>query len=100
MGDATLGQIAQEAPTLIKLDRVMCVADWEVLNPHCILESEATELSDHCPSLLGLNVKIDGKKRFHFERYWAKLLGFIEVVAESWNNLSMLHVLYSGSLSS
>jgi hypothetical protein len=30
---------------------------WEALYPDCILQSHATELSDHCPLLLGLKVK-------------------------------------------
>lgn len=58
---------AREAPTLVKLDRVMCTADWEDLYPDCILQSHAMEVSDHCPLILGLKVKVSGKKRFHFE---------------------------------
>lgn len=43
-----------------------------------------TEVSDHFPLLLSLKVLIEGKKRFHFEGYWTKLHGFLEVVTESW----------------
>jgi len=52
----------RDAPTLVKLDRVLCTADWEALYPECILQSQATEISDHCPLLLGLEEGIQGKK--------------------------------------
>lgn len=45
----------QDAPTLVKLDRVLCWVDWEDLFPNCLLQSMASEDSDHCPLLLGLN---------------------------------------------
>jgi hypothetical protein len=31
----------REAPTLIKLDRVLCMTDWEALYPEVILQSQA-----------------------------------------------------------
>jgi hypothetical protein len=31
----------REAPTLIKLDRVLCTTDWEALYPEVILQSQA-----------------------------------------------------------
>lgn len=74
----------REAPTLVKLDRVLCTADWEGMFPDCILQSKATQISDHCPLLLGLKAGCQGKKRFHFESFWTKLSGFHEVVAQSW----------------
>lgn len=80
---------AREAPTLVKLDMVMCTSDWEALYPECILQSQATELSDHCPLILGLKVKVSEKKSFHFESFWTKLPGFLEVVADSWNQAVM-----------
>lgn len=42
-------------PTLVKLDRVFYWVDWEEYFPGCLLQSAATEDSDHCPLLLGLN---------------------------------------------
>ena len=74
----------REAPTLVKLDRVLCTAAWEGLFPDCILQSQATEISDHCPLVLGLTEGRRGKRRFHFESFWTKLPGFQEVVAQSW----------------
>lgn len=74
----------REALTLVKLDRIMCTADWEDMFPDCILQSQATQISDHCPLLLGLKEGGHGKRRFHFESYWTELPGFHEVVANSW----------------
>ena len=53
--------------------------------PECILQSQATEISDHCPLLLGLKEGIQSKKRFHFESFWTKLEGFHEAVEQSWS---------------
>ncbi|KAL6615247.1 hypothetical protein ACP70R_037517 [Stipagrostis hirtigluma subsp. patula] len=75
----------RHAPTLIKLDRVLCTTDWEAFFSECILQSQATEISDHCPLLLGLKDGIRSKRRFHFESFWTKLPGFLEVVSDSWN---------------
>lgn len=74
----------RHSPTLVKLDRVLCTADWEAFYPDCILQSQATELSDHCPLVLGLREGVHGKRRFHFESYWPKLDGFHGVVQQSW----------------
>lgn len=73
----------REAPTLVKLDRVLCTSDWENMFPDCILHSQASQISDHCPLLLSLTAGGHGKKRFHFESFWTKLPGFQEVVADS-----------------
>ena len=54
----------QDTPTLVKLDRVLCSAEWEQLFPNCLLRSEATDVSDHCPLLLGMNVIQPSKARF------------------------------------
>lgn len=59
----------RESPTLVKLDRVLCTNQWEDLYPDCLLQSQATELSDHCPLLLSLKYGAQGKKRFHFESF-------------------------------
>ncbi|WVZ78922.1 LOW QUALITY PROTEIN: hypothetical protein U9M48_026563 [Paspalum notatum var. saurae] len=74
----------QEAPTLVKLDRVLCTSDWEDIFPDCILQSQASQISDHCPLLLGLKEGRRGKMRFHFESFWTKLPDFQDVVAQSW----------------
>lgn len=74
----------RESPTLVKLDRVLCTADWEDMYPDCILQSHATEMSDHCPLVLGLNDSIKGKKQFLFESYWIQFPDFLDTVANSW----------------
>lgn len=45
----------QEAEILVKLDRVLCSVDWEELFPNCLLQSMATNDSDHCSMLHGLH---------------------------------------------
>lgn len=73
------------SPTLVKLDRVLCTNDWEDLYPESLLQSAATEMSDHCPLVLGLCERIAGKRRFHFESFWPRLPGFYETVQQSWD---------------
>lgn len=75
----------RESPTLVKLDRVLCTNDWEDIYPECLLQSHATQLSDHCPLIIGLKDGSKTKKRFHFESFWTKLDGFQDVVTESWS---------------
>jgi exonuclease III len=74
----------RDSPTLVKLDRVLCTTDWEDIYPDCVLHSHATEMSDHCPLILGLQDGVQGKKRFHFESFWVRLPGFMETVVTSW----------------
>lgn len=75
----------RDAPTLVKLDHVLCTADWEALYPECILQSHASEISHHCSLFLGLKEGIHGKKRFHFESFRTKLEGIQKVVEQSWS---------------
>lgn len=74
-----------DAPILVRLDRMPCTTDWEEMFPDFLLQSQATQISDHCPLVLGLYEGSHGKKRFYFESFWTKLRGFHDVVAESWN---------------
>ena len=73
------------SPTLVKLDRVLGTSDWEDIFPDCVLQSLASEMSDHCPLVLGLHDGIKGKRRFHFESYWTQLPGFLDTVKNSWD---------------
>jgi hypothetical protein len=77
----------QESPTLVKQDRVLCTVDWEELYPNCLLQSLATNDSDHCPLYLGLKDNPSGVRRFHFEAFWPQLQGYQEVVALAWNSV-------------
>jgi hypothetical protein len=77
----------QANPTLVRLDRVLCTVDWENLYPNVLLQSAASEDSDHCPLLLGQKDIKRGKRRFHFEAFWPKLDGFLEAVQGAWNSV-------------
>jgi exonuclease III len=72
-------------PTLVRLDWVFCTADWDDGFPDCVLQSSASLISDHCPLLMGLHELTQGKRRFHFESFWTRLEGFMEVVELSWS---------------
>jgi hypothetical protein len=74
----------QSSPTLVKLDMAFCSVDWDDLFPNCLLQSSASQDSDHCPLILGLHDIKRGKRRFHFESFWPKLDGFQDAVAAAW----------------
>jgi hypothetical protein len=69
----------------MKLDRVLCTADWEAIYLECFLQSQAIEISDHCPLVLNLYEGVKSFRHFHFENSWSKLLGFLETVTTSWS---------------
>ena len=75
----------RDSPTLVKLDRVLCTNDWDDLFSENLLQSQASEMSDHCPLVLGLREGILAKIRFHSECFWPKLPGFLETVQHSWD---------------
>jgi exonuclease III len=77
----------QDSPTLVRLDRVLCLVDWEDIFPNCLLHSTASDDSDRCPLLLGLRDNMRGQRRFHFESFWPKLDGFHDVVTSAWTSV-------------
>jgi hypothetical protein len=78
-------------PTLAKLDRIFCNAEWDaIFNTH-VLHALSTFLSDHCPILLSNQIGPRRPCSFKFENFWAKLPGFREVVAAAWDSSSGHH---------
>jgi len=74
----------RDAPTLVRLDRVLCSSSWGQLFPDSLLQSTAAGISDHCPLVLGLRDNVRGRGRFHFENFRPSLDGFLEVVDTTW----------------
>jgi endonuclease/exonuclease/phosphatase family metal-dependent hydrolase len=66
-------------PTLERIDRAFISEGWEELFPNND-HSLASICSDHAPLLLCTNSQFWGKKRFHFQAFWLKLIGFLEAV--------------------
>lgn len=57
----------RSAPTLVRLNRVLCTLEWENEFPNQLLQSMVAGISDHCPLLLTLQNNLQGRRRFHFE---------------------------------
>lgn len=72
---------------LVKLDRIFCSVDWDHKFSNYLLQSSASEDSDHCPLILGLNDGHHGKRRFHFEDFWPQFEGFHEAVLLAWESV-------------
>jgi hypothetical protein len=58
-----------------------------LLYPDYLLQSAASDDSDHCPLLLGLKDNIHGKRRFHFKPFWPRFDGFQDAVSAAWNSI-------------
>ena len=80
----------QSPPTLVRLDRILCTADWEDTHVDChlrCLASQASVVSDHSPLLLDCNPLPVAHRRFHFEEFWLRMDGFLVLVTAAWNSV-------------
>jgi hypothetical protein len=69
---------------MARLDRFVYNPDWEDLYPISDLTALSTNISDHCPLLMTCSSSRPRSFRFHFENFWPKFPGFMEVVQNSW----------------
>ena len=75
----------RDNPTLERLDRVFVSEDWTFTFPNHELSVLASECSDHAP-LLKTDCSLPRCLRFHFENFWPKCDGYLQVVEEAWNS--------------
>ena len=75
----------QDNPTLIRIDRVFCTPDWEILFQSCYLHSLPSLMSDHTPLLLQGQLDRETNNFFRFENFWVHMDGFKEAVQTAWN---------------
>jgi hypothetical protein len=57
----------REDPTLVRLDRMFCNKEWELLLPDYMLIALSSSLSDHCSILLCHQTRPRFKDNFCFE---------------------------------
>ena len=72
------------SPTLVRLDRALTSSEWDALFPDCMLQALSSDSSIHCPLLLTSSVSSRCRRRFHFESFWTKQSGFLEVAQKGW----------------
>lgn len=75
----------RENPTLVRLDRAFCNADWEVLLPNTAMHALSTGASDHTPIFLTRQDRAPRNAHFRFEDHWLHTAGFREVVQQAWS---------------
>ena len=75
----------RQRPTMSRLDRFFCNAEWDATFSNHILNAFSTSLSDHCPLLLSNQSGPRRPSSFKFENYWVKLPGFKDVVRTAWD---------------
>lgn len=63
--------------TLVLLDRMFASMEWFGSFADHILKPLSNDCSDHCPLLLQLQVFDGVHRRFRFDAFWPKILGFM-----------------------
>jgi hypothetical protein len=57
------------SPTLIRIDKIFCTSEWEMLFPNCYLHSLPSLMSDHTPLLLQGELTRTCSPSFRFENF-------------------------------
>jgi hypothetical protein len=63
-------------PILVRLDRVFCNKDWELIFSDYMLQTLSSSLSDHCPIFLCPQSWVRVKDTFQFENFLATATRF------------------------
>jgi hypothetical protein len=74
----------QTNPTLTRIDRLFCTAEWDLLFPACFLHSLPSLMSDHTPLLLQGDLDHRPNSSFRFENFWTAMPGFQDMVQDTW----------------
>ena len=77
----------REAPTLERIDRVLCTAGWASDHPSYMLRRLSSTASDHAPLFIDALPRSSKHMRFHFERFWPSLPGYHDTVAQAWSSV-------------
>jgi len=75
----------RQQPTMSRLDRFFCNAEWDATFSTHTLNVLSTSLSDHCPLL---SSDLSGPRTpssFKFENFWIRLPGFKDIVKNAWD---------------
>lgn len=73
-----------EALTQTKIDRAFVSTDWDVLFSGSNLYPLSSACSNHAPLFLVGNESRAKPPQFCFEAFWLQILGFLDVVQDSW----------------
>jgi hypothetical protein len=68
------------------MNRVFSSSAWEEIFLTAHLYVGASTISDHCPLIIQRETEKPKFKGFKFESYWLAMLGFWEVVSQTWKN--------------
>jgi endonuclease/exonuclease/phosphatase family metal-dependent hydrolase len=88
----------REQPTLVRLDRVFCIKEWDLLFSGFTLQALSSSFFDHCPVYLCQQPKPKIRDSFWFESFWPRVPRFKDVVKEAWQaavpGVSPLNILF------
>jgi hypothetical protein len=73
--------------TLKRIDRAFITTDWECIYSHYDLQSLSSPCSNHAPLLLRTDNVIKHRHIFHFQAFWPRFPGFLDVVQRVWHCL-------------
>jgi hypothetical protein len=88
-------QSSQSSYTLVvtmpRINRVFSSSAWEEIFPTAHLYAGASTISNHCPLIIQGETEKPKFKGFRFESYWLAMLGFWEVVSQTWKKNPSCH---------
>jgi hypothetical protein len=67
-------------PALVRLDRVFCNKEWDLMYSGFSLHALSSSISDHCPLMPCQQCKPRVKDMFRFENFWPRIPGFKETI--------------------
>lgn len=75
----------QDDPLLEQIDWFFTSCHWTQSFPNTSVSVQGKPISDHSLCVVTIETSIPKSKIFRFETFWINHLGFLDVVAESWN---------------
>jgi hypothetical protein len=67
----------------------MVTAEWDQAYPLAVVTGMNRDISDHVPLLLKYGATPPHSNSFRYENYWVEREGFVEIVRESWNSVTL-----------
>lgn len=72
-------------PTQTRIDRAFCSPEWDILFNSAYMSALSSSSSDHAPLFIVGAEERESYKGFRFESFCLRILGFLELVNDSWN---------------
>ena len=75
----------REQPTLVRLDRVLVNAAWNLSFLQSTVSCIPTTASDHAPLLLSFSTNTPRSKLFRIENHWLEMAEPCNIISQAWS---------------